>query len=191
MSARTEFCETIALAAYADGELDENATALVDNHLQVCAGCRDKLRAHQALLCELDAVMTQSIAVPMPRNFSRVVTARATSDMGGVRSSAENRKALLFSVFLGVLGFSLLGASTRQFVFSSAQQLVGKVAGIADVLWTSAYDVVASALVISRVISRKFVYESGSVNLLVILLAFAIVLLSRLIFNYHRTRAVD
>lgn len=190
-TAKQELCDRIALGAYVDGELDDSAGAELERHLEICSACRAELRAHQAFLCELDAAMTEGLAVPVPESFSRVVAARATSEMGGLRSSAEHRKALFFCVALTLVAFSLLGSATRQFVFIAVQRIISKVGALADVFWTALYDLAAGAVVISRVISRKFVVESGSLSVLLVLLAFAILLLSRLISNYHRTRAVD
>lgn len=190
-AAKQELCDPIALGAYVDGELGAGAGAVVEEHLEICSACRAELRAHQAFLCELDAAMTQGLGVPVPESFSRVVAVRATSDMAGLRSSAEHRKALCFCVALTLMAFTLLDSATRQFVFIVGQRIVSKVGALADVFWTALYDLAAGAVVISRVISRKFVVESGSLSVLLVLLAFAILLLSRLISNYHRTRAVD
>lgn len=187
----SDTCEDFSIAAYVDGELNDNASALLEKHLEGCSECRSEVRAHRLFLCELDAAMTQKPDVSIPSDFSRIVAARATSDMGGVRSTSEHRKALAFCIGLAVASFVLLGASTRQWVFGAAQRVANTVIGLAGFVWTSFYDAVASLTVISRVISGKFFVESGSLSLLLFLLALAIVLLTRLISNYHRTRASD
>lgn len=186
-----EPCEEIALGAYVDGDLDEGACAVVEDHLQVCEECRAGLRAHQYFLRELDAAMTRNVNLPVPKNFSRVITARATSEMRGLRSSAEHKKALAFSLVLALLAFSLLGGPSRQLLFGLIRRVLGNVMVLADALWTTLYSVTSSVVIVSRVISRKFVDESGISNLLIVFLAFAVLILSRLIFNYHRARATD
>jgi hypothetical protein len=69
--------------------------------------------------------------------------------------------------------------------------LAGKVFGAAGFLWTAFYDAAVSVTVISRVVSRKVFFESGNFGVLLVLLALAVLLLSRLISNYHRTGAIE
>jgi hypothetical protein len=69
--------------------------------------------------------------------------------------------------------------------------LAGKAFGLIDVTWNALYDLIASFAVISRVLGRKFIVGTGNLGLALILLAFAVVLLSRLIFSYHRTGAIE
>ena len=53
------------------------------------------------------------------------------------------------------------------------------------------YDAVAGVVVIFRVLGRKIVVESGSFGVVLVVLAIAILILSRLISNYHRTGATE
>jgi len=69
--------------------------------------------------------------------------------------------------------------------------LAAKVFGAAGFLWTAFYDAAASVTVISRVVSRKVFFESGNFGVLLVLLALAVLLLSRLISNYHRAGAIE
>jgi anti-sigma factor RsiW len=186
-----EVCATNLIAAYIDGELEDNARVLFEQHVEDCGDCRAELKAHQRFICELDAAMTESMDVVMPDDFSRVVAARAESDMSGVRSFAERRKALNICVMLALVAFALLGTAARNSVVSVGRILAGRFFGAASFLWTAFYDAAASVTVISRVLSRKFVVESGRLGLLLVLLALAVVLLSRLISNYHRAGATE
>jgi anti-sigma factor RsiW len=186
-----KICERNLFAAYVDGELDTDLTALFEDHLDNCAECRAELRAHRLLVCELDAAMSESAEIPVPVDFSRMVAARAASDMRGVRTRSEHRKALTICAVLAFVGFALLGAAARNTVFMIAERFVATVFGLVSFVATSAYDAVAGFAVVARVLSRKVIIESGSVGPLVGLLALAILILSRLISNYHRTRATE
>jgi hypothetical protein len=126
-----------------------------------------------------------------PRDFSRIIAARATSDMRGVRTRAENRKALGICMILALIAFALLGATARETVFMVAEKFVTTVAGLVGFAATALYDTVAGLAVIFRVLSRKIIVESGSLGPMVVLLAVAILLLSRLLSNYHRTSATE
>ena len=186
-----KICGRNLFAAYVDGELDTGLTLLFEDHLESCAECRAELRAHRLLVCELDAAMSESAEIPVPVDFSRMVAARAASDMRGVRTRSENRKALTICVVLALVGFALLGAAARNTVFMVAERFVVTVFGLADFAGTSAYDAVAGFAVVIRVLSKKVIIESGSLGPLVGLLALAILILSRLIANYHRSRATE
>ena len=187
----THVCERNLIAAYIDGELEADVTLRFEDHLQSCAPCRADLRAHRLFVCELDAALTDTGEIPVPENFSRMIAARASSDMSGVRTRSENRKALGICVILALAGFALLGARASGAIFVVAEKFVTTSLGVVSLLATAVYDTVAGLAVIFRVLSRKIIIESGSLVPVLILLAFAVLILSRLISNYHRTGATE
>jgi len=184
-------CDRNRIAAYIDGELDTAARLSLEIHLEKCVECRDELRAHRLFICELDSALMQPGAVEVPRDFSRLVAARATSDMSGVRSVSEHKKALAFCAILALTALGLLSESSRVAGMKAARQVMGMVVGTIGVLWTALYDVVASVTVIFRVLSRKLFVESNSLGPLLVLLALAVLLLSRMIRSYHRTGTTE
>ena len=186
-----KICERNLFAAYVDGELDTDLTLLFEDHLDDCSECRAELRAHRLFVCELDAAMMESAEIPVPDDFSRMVAARAASDMRGVRTRSEHRKALTICAVLALVGFALLGAAARTTVFMIAERFVGTVFSLVGFMAGTAYDMVAGFAVVFRVVSRKVIVDSGSLGPLVGLLALAILILSRLISNYHRTSATE
>jgi anti-sigma factor RsiW len=190
-TAQQKVCERNLIAAYIDGELDEDLTLRFEDHLPGCAACRSELQAHRLFVCELDAALTESADIPVPADFSRMIAARAASDMRGVRTRAEHRKALGICMILALIGFALLGATARETVFLLAGKFVSTVVRLVSFAATAVYDTVAGLAVIFRVLSRKVIIESGSLGPLVVLLAVAILLLSRLLSNYHRTSATE
>ena len=183
-------CDERVIAAYIDGELEPANRILVEQHLDGCDDCRGELQAHQLFVCELDSVLTHT-DVAVPADFSRVVAARATSDMRGIRSASENKKALLFCLILAVTALGLLSETSRAAAFKTAREITRTLGSTLNVLWTAFYDMVASVTVISRVVSRKLIVESNSLGLLLVLFALAIFLLSRMIVSYHRTGATE
>ena len=192
VTARQEkICERNLIAAYVDGELEADVTALFEDHLESCASCRAELRAHRLFVCELDAALTDTGESPVPAEFSRMVAARASSDMRGVRTRSENRKALGICLILALGGFALLGATARDAIFVIAGKFLSGLFGVAGFISTAVYDTVAGLVVIFRVLSRKIILESGSLGPVLVLLAVAILILSRMIHNYHRTSATE
>lgn len=190
-TAQEKICERNLIAAYVDGELDENVTRLFEEHLESCAPCRAELRAHRLFVCELDAALTDSGAIPVPAEFSRLVAARASTDMRGVRTRSEHRKALGISMILALAAFALLGATARDSVFLVAEKFIATSFSVAGLVSTAVYETIAGLAVIFRVLSRKVIVESGSLGPVLVLLAVGILILSRLISNYHRTGATE
>ena len=186
-----KICQRNLIAAYVDGELSEVAAAIFEQHVEDCAECRAELRAHRLFVCELDAVMTDKVEIPVPENFSKVIAVRATSDVRGVRSRAEHRKAIVICVVLALIGFGLLGATARDSVFALIGKFLTSVFSLTSFVSNTVYDAVAGLVVISRVLGHKIVVESGSFGVLLVVLAAAILVLSRLISNYHRTGATE
>jgi predicted anti-sigma-YlaC factor YlaD len=190
-SVQEKTCDRNLIAAYIDGELTEQVTLRLEEHLQTCPTCRAELRAHRLFVCELDAVLTDSAEIPVPTDFSRMVAARASSDMSGVRTRSEHRKALTICLALALAGFALVGATARDAIFMVGEKFVTTSLGVAGFLSTAIYDTVAGLAVIFRVLSRKLIIESGSLTPLLVLLALAVVVLSRMISKYHRTGATE
>jgi len=186
-----KLCEKNLVAAYVDGELEAAAQAWFEEHLKDCQNCRLELRAHRQFICELDALLTNDVQVSVPINFSRVVAARAVSDMSGVRTRAENRKAVVFCLLLGVTGFALIGSTTRVAMVSFVRVSARKVFSLIDLVSHAIYDLAASIAVISRVLSRKLIADNGDLRIALVVLVFAVFLLTRLISGYHRTDAIE
>jgi anti-sigma factor RsiW len=175
-------CQSESIAAYLDGELDDCSRAGFEEHLQECAACAAELRAQQMFVCELDAAMLEAPRLSAPADFARVVAAQAQCDLSGVRSRVEHKRALRFTIIIALFAFALLGSSVGAPVIS----FVNKLVSLATVFGKAAYDAVASAEIISKALSQKFVGDSGSSGLLVVFLGLAVLLLSRLISSYHR-----
>jgi len=184
-------CERDLFAAYVDGELDAGLTLLFEQHLESCASCRAELRAHRMFVCQLDAALTDSGQIPVPPGFSKMVAARATSDMRGVRTPSEHRKALSICLVLALGGFALIGAAARDALFAFGERFAAASLTVGAFMSGVVYDTGAAVVVIFRVLSRKLIVETGSLVPLLVLLAVAILILSRLISDYHRTGATE
>lgn len=184
-------CERDLFAAYVDGELDAGLTILFEKHLESCASCRAELRAHRMFVCELDAALTDNVEIAVPADFSKTVAARAVSDMRGVRTRSEHRKALSICLVLALTGFALIGAAARDALFAFGDRFVGASLKVGGFLSGVVYDAGAAVAVIFGGLSRKLIVETGSLVPVLVLLGVAVLVLSRLISNYHRTRATE
>jgi anti-sigma factor RsiW len=186
-----KICQKNLIAAYVDGELGDVATALFEQHVEDCRECRAELRAHRVFVCELDAALAGKVEIPVPHDFSKVIAVRARSDMGGVRSRSEHRKAIAICLVLALTGFGLLGASAREAVLAFGGRFIAAVISISSFVSQVVYDAVAGLVVISRVLGHKIVVGSGSLVVLLVVLAIGVFILSRLISDYHRTGATE
>ena len=180
-------CQTDEIASYLDNELDGAALTQFEGHLGVCARCRDELSDQRRLLGTLHAALNQTSELSLPTNFAHVVAVNAESDMRGVRARREHGRALRLGALLAFASLALLGVATRTYVLGFARAAWRPFAIVLDLVWTTMYDAVTGLIVISRVISKGIFPESQLVGLLgFLLLALAILLLSRLITSYHR-----
>lgn len=184
-------CERDLCASYVDGELDADLTLLFEQHLESCSRCRAELQAHRLFVCELDAALTDSVEIPVPAGFSKMVAARATTDMRGVRTHPEHRKALAICMVLALGGFALIGASARDAIFAIGGNFVAAAVSVGEFLSSVVYDAGATVAVVFGVLSRKVIVETGSLVPVLVLLVVAILILSRLISHYHRTGATE
>lgn len=187
MDIRNQSCHSEKIAAYLDGHLDASANSNFEEHLETCRPCRAELNAQRQFMYELDSALAGAADLPIPKDFARIVSARAESDMRGVRTGGERRRALLVCLALGSASFALLGATAGKLVFLSGRLLANKVLGILNLLWTALNDSLIGLTIISRVISRVFLPESPVFSLAaLVLLALAVASLSHLIISYHR-----
>jgi len=188
---QSEVCRPTEIAAYVDGELDSLAQLSLENHLEECEQCRDELRNHRSLICQLDAALFQGSEIEMPDGFSKFVAARASSDMSGVRSAVENRRALVISLLLGVAGFALVGATLPRAGLARLRHLGESVKALFNFLGNTVYDLLVSLSVVARVIGRKFLFESRATAVALVVVGVAVFVLSRLIVSYHRSSAAE
>ena len=186
-----KICQKNLIAAYVDGELGDVATAIFEQHVEDCPECRAELRAHRVFVCELDAALAGKVEIPVPDDFSKVIAVRARSDMRGVRSRSEHRKAIAICLVLALTGFGLLGATAREAVLAFAGRFITAVISIGSFVSQIVYDGVAGLVVISRVLGQRIVVGIGSFGLLLVVLAVAVFVLSRLLSDYHRTGATE
>lgn len=184
-------CQIEQIASYLDGELDSAASLLFESHAKECSRCAAELLEQRRLLGALDSVLSRGSSLPLPNNFARIVATHAESDMSGMRARSERGRALGLCVIIAAASLALLEVATGGYVFTFLRKIGRPIAVVLDVFWTTIYDAVTGLAVISRVLSKSFVPGSLAGLLGFLLLALAVLLLSRLISSYHRTRLIE
>jgi anti-sigma factor RsiW len=185
-------CQSEEVAAYLDGELQPQAAAAFEQHLKDCAACAADLREQRRLLCTLDLALgnRENGDLQLPKNFLQIVTAHAQSDLSSLRSeSVERRRALRLCLVLGAASFALLGTATvSESILKPLSLLIKHAKTVLGLMGHSLYDAGAGVAVIARAVGGHTIFESQLLAALAFtLLALAVVLLPRLISNYHRT----
>ncbi|MDQ3651706.1 MAG: zf-HC2 domain-containing protein [Acidobacteriota bacterium] len=198
---QSDLCQQTDVSAYIDGELDAASSVLFEDHIKSCVSCAATLTAQKRLLCLLDDVMSEprrggteaSMGRSLPKNFAKEVTARAQSDMSGVRQPREHKRALLLSVALAASAFALLGASSFGAAFAPAAALAGATGCVFSVAGRFATDAVSTLVVIVRAAGGYFLIDPLPVRSFtwLLLVAGVALLLLRMIASYHRARASE
>src|SRR2546430_5711514 len=115
-------CQLEDVAAYLDGELNSCAQTDFESHVIVCSSCASELRTQRQLLCTLDAAFADS-RFAMPKDFTRVVSAHAQSDVRRMRDKGERRHAFRLCAVLALSAFALMGAASGALVFEPARAI--------------------------------------------------------------------
>jgi anti-sigma factor RsiW len=180
------------IVAYIDGDLEPTLRTAFETHLKECSDCVAELQTQKLFMCELDSALANPLELNVPANFARVVAARAESDMSGVRDRAEHARALRFCIILGLAAFALLGVASSKAIVLNAQTAVSKLLGMLSFFGEAVRNAATGFTVITRAVSRAIIADSrlsGFAGFLIV--ALAVVVLSRLIARYHRTRLID
>ncbi|HEV7744673.1 MAG TPA: zf-HC2 domain-containing protein [Pyrinomonadaceae bacterium] len=192
MSNSDYICETENIAAYIEGDLDLVFQCALEEHLKECANCASELRAQRLFMCELDSALASPLELAVPANFAKVVAVNAKSDMRGMRDGAEHARALRYCIILGLVAFALLGFASSKAVLLNFGVFAGKVWGMLGFFAQAVFNAAAGFAVVSRVVSRGLISDSGFAGFAgLLLVVLAIAILSRLIARYHRTRLIE
>ena len=192
MTTDNNICQSDQIAAFVDDELEPAQRLAFEQHVRGCDGCASALRAHRSFMRELDTARANRFDLEVPPNFAKVVAVHAENDMRGVRDRAEHRKALRYSIIIGLVAFALLGVGSSRAVLFNVQSFFKATLGIISLFGKTIYDAMAGFSVLARVFRRGLVGDAGLADLIaLLLLAFVVGLLTLLISRYHRTRVLD
>lgn len=179
------------VAAYLDCELDALDSRQFEEHLRGCAPCAAALNEQKHLLRLLDTTLSHPSveqSIELPKDFARVVTAHAQTDMSGVRAATERRRALLLCAALAAGAAVLLGAAAFQEGLAPLARFARGALGLLGVALHAALDSASSAA--SSL--GQLLPQSPAFKLLTwALVTCGVVALLRLIGRYRGARAGD
>ncbi|NNF00368.1 MAG: zf-HC2 domain-containing protein [Pyrinomonadaceae bacterium] len=172
---------------YLDGELSPADEFDLELHFKDCKICRDEVNAQKKVSTTLEIMLEEeSKEIEVPVDFSKVIAARAESNVSGLRQPRERSKALYICAvlfFLVVIGLgtelnSVLGAFER-----SAEQF----AAVGGFIFHLVFDLANGVSIILRNLSHRFVFGSViSLGLIVAFFIFTSLALSRIVLRYNR-----
>lgn len=192
LSNQANECQLEDVAAYLDGELSGESLRDFESHLATCSDCATELRTQRQLLCTLDVAFNDPASFKLPHDFTRVVSAHAGGNLGGMRWKGERRRALQMCAVLALVAFALLGAAARTLVLEPAQSFVRLARIFLDLAWRMVYDAGTGLAVIIRVLGRAVVFDPHGLGLAVLLgFILSTSLLSFLIARYHRAQIIE
>lgn len=183
-------CDVWSVAAYLDGEMSDSASALFERHAKECAACSAALAMQRRLLLTLGVAFgAQRKEISLPTDFARIVTARAQTDMRGLRRKTERRRALLLCAIVGAAAFVLLGATMFDATLTPLLAILRGLFIILSLIGHSLANAATGAAVILRAVGGRFISEAHPAGI-ALLFAFALALLLLFIAR-HRRAASD
>jgi anti-sigma factor RsiW len=185
-------CQLEDVAAYLDGELSDAGIVRFEDHLRSCGDCASELRAQRQLLCTLDVAFNGTRSFQLPHNFTRIVTARAESDLSGMRNKHERRRALKLCAGLALVSFALLGAAARTVVLEPLRTFFKVTGSLLQLAWQATSEGFMSATVLVRVILRAVLpAQYGLAWLMVAAFLFSVSVLPFLLVKYRRAQTIE
>lgn len=183
-------CEREPIAAYLDGELSGGILADFETHLDACSACRSELRNQQQLLCTLDTAFGD--AFDLPEDFTRMVKARAESDVRGVREKHERRRAFQLTIILALLSFAFLGTAWQGSVLQPLRTTARVTLSVLNLAWQTISDAATGIVVIARLSGQALIVNPHRPGLFLLLIFLASVsLLPFLITRYHQRQTIE
>jgi anti-sigma factor RsiW len=187
-------CDCSDVAAYLDGELGVAESSSFETHLKSCAACAEALAEQQRLLRLLEAAFSRAQKrVALPADFTRIVTARAQSDMTCVRRRSEKRRALLLALALASTAFALLGTQIWGELLSPLGAVARALSAASAMMLHSFTEAASGMGLLLRGLGGYLLQAeaSGARAFVLVALASAVLLLLRLITKYHRAGLPD
>jgi len=185
-------CELEDVAAYLDGELNDAGVYRFEEHLRLCVDCVTELRAQRQLLCTLEVAFNGTRSFQLPHNFTRIVTARAESDLSGMRNKQERRRALKLCAALALISFALLGAAARTIVLDPLRTFFRIAGSLLQLAWQATSEGVVGAAVLVRVVMRSVLPgQNGLAWLMLAAFLVSVSVLPFLLVKYHRAQTIE
>lgn len=142
-------CPSFDIAAYIDGELDEERESDLDGHFASCPVCTAELNDQKQFLCGLNSSLMNESEIDLPHNFAKTIVANAESSVTGLRRPAERFNAVFICVALLLFGLFALGADSGSVLGRSAD-IAEKLTSVALFIGHVAYSFAIGLCILTR-----------------------------------------
>ncbi len=181
-------CPREEVVAYLDGELSPREEMDLDMHMANCKICSDELNAQKMVSTSLEIFLDEEPDdLELPENFTKVIKAKAESDVSGLRESKERPLAFFISAVLILLVVIGLGTELET-VWFAVDKFTNQFLAVGGFIWHTIHNVALGFAVILRALSHHFVYSSAlSLFFILAFLAMMFLVLSRMVLRFNRS----
>lgn len=179
-------CELEAILRYLDGEMSLDQECIFEEHISGCKDCHDELNEQKKMLAALDFAFEDDSSIEPPKDFAKIVAAKAESGVNGLRHPKERPMALLFCLVLTLLVVAGLAFGTEGF-FPIAVNLAEQVYSVLVLAGHLVYDISLGLVIVLRSLSHQTVLYSYSIGVVSVLLLF-LIMFAGYAFRLHAAR---
>jgi anti-sigma factor RsiW len=174
-------CPSPLISGYLDGELTAAEESVFESHLKECRACSDALLEQRQVLCLLSSSLAMPAEIEPPADFAKKVTAKAESNVNGLRRPEERLNA--YFVAAGMALFCLFAF----FSYADVAALAGKAGDAAGGMITVAIHFLTSfysgVVVITRSASSHIAVQAAFTLLVLLAVPFMVPAVRRAAFR--------
>lgn len=194
MNLQTENIKTVCICpreeivAYIDGELSPREELELDLHLADCKVCLEELNAQKKVSTTLEILLEDKADdFELPENFTKVVTAKAESNVSGLRQPRERSKAFLIFAVLSLT--LILGLGTEiETVWSAFDKFADRFLTLGGFIWHTILEIAIGFAVVFGSLCQHFIYGSLLILIFVLgTLAMTALILSKTVLYSKRS----
>ncbi len=181
-------CPRPEITEYLDGELKPGEELELEIHFAECKVCLDELNSQKQVSSSLEILLdAEKDEIELPVNFTKVVTAKAESNLDGVRSPKERSRALFICAILFTFLIFGFGTESETLLFA-VEKFAEQVLAVGGFVLHLFYSLTVGISAIFGSFCNEFVFSSGLVLLgLAIVFVISFLILSRMILRFNRS----
>ncbi|MCB1023362.1 MAG: zf-HC2 domain-containing protein [Acidobacteria bacterium] len=182
-----DICPREEIFAYIDGELTPNEEFELECHLAGCKTCTHEVNAQKKVSNSLEIILEEEMKnIKLPDNFSKIVAAKAESNVSGIRQRKEILRAVFICLLL--LLFLVVGFGSKvTSIIPEFYEMQGQIGSVAGFVLHLGYEAFVAIAIILRSLAHKLVFGSVvSLIFVVVCFAAAFFSLSRLVSRFNR-----
>jgi predicted anti-sigma-YlaC factor YlaD len=181
-------CPREEISLYLDGELSADNEIHLEKHLSVCSNCLSEMNLQKQMLTALDFAFDNRREIELPKDFTKVIVAKAESEVSGLRCKKERFSAfLLFSALFLLLVVGFTAESEK--IFTLLNDLGNQILAVGGFILHFTYNISIGIAVILRNLSQQIIFSSAFLAFIISsFLFFLFFAVQRFIFKLSRVK---